>query len=159
VAATDPDLRLVVAGPDGWGVERFDDAVAGSHHRARIGRLGWVTEVQRADLLAGALLLAYPSRYEGFGLPPLEAMAAGVPVVATRAGALPETLGDAAVLVDPGDVDALAGAIGEVAGDDALRRDLVQRGRARAARYSWDRCAGELLALYRRRAGDGATGR
>ena len=74
-------------------------------------RLGYVSDGQRRDLLAGAAALAYPSRYEGFGFPPLEAMAAGVPVVAARSGAIPEVVGDAAVLVDPDDVDALAAAL------------------------------------------------
>ena len=78
---SDHDLALVVAGPDGWGVEAFDAAVGAARHRDRIRRLGWVDDQARADLLAGARCLAFPSVYEGFGLPPLEAMAAGVPVV------------------------------------------------------------------------------
>ena len=75
-------------------------AIAGAAHRDRIARLGWVDDV--GPLLAGAAVFAYPSRYEGFGLPPLEAMALGVPVVATAVGSLPEVLGDAALLVPAG---------------------------------------------------------
>ena len=133
--------RLVVAGPDGWGAEAFDAAVARARHRSRIIRLGWVDDQARADLLAGAIVFAYPSKYEGFGLPPLEAMAAGTPVVATTAGALPEVVGDAARLVPPGDADALAGALqacwttawcgttARTAGRERARRYLVGRDR------------------------------
>ena len=104
---------------------------------------------ERADLLAGASVLAFPSHYEGFGFPPLEAMAAGIPVVATRAGAVPEVVGDAARLVDPDDADALADALHGVLTDDATRRDLVARGRARHDRFSWSQTVDELLDLYR----------
>jgi glycosyltransferase involved in cell wall biosynthesis len=96
---------------------------------------------------------AYPSRYEGFGLPPAEAMLAGVPVVATTAGALPEVLGDAALLVEPGDDDALGQALGRVLDDAALRGELVARGRVQAARLSWEACGRGLAALYREAAG------
>lgn len=149
----DADVRLVVAGPDGWGAAALHDALAAARRRDRIVRLGWVTDEQRADLLAGAALLAYPSRYEGFGLPPLEAMSAGVPVVASTAGALPEVLGDAAVLVPTGDEPALADAIAGVLADDRLRADLVARGRSQAARYDWDRTVDGLVHLYRRAVG------
>jgi glycosyltransferase involved in cell wall biosynthesis len=143
------DVALVLAGPDGWGAGALDAAVAGAAHRDRIVRTGWVPETTRPLLVAGAAVLAYPSRYEGFGFPPLEAMAAGVPVVATRAGALPEVLGDDALLVDVGDHDALAGALLEVLRAPDVGAAWAERGRARAARYSWDRCAEGLAALYR----------
>jgi alpha-1,3-rhamnosyl/mannosyltransferase len=94
-------------------------------------------------------VLAYPSRYEGFGLVPLEAMGAGIPVVASRAGALPEVLGDAAVLVDPDDVGGLAAALEQASGDDALREALVRKGRAWVARYSWARAGDRFFDLYK----------
>jgi glycosyltransferase involved in cell wall biosynthesis len=149
LAAGHADVRLVVAGPEGWGVAAFDAAVAAAHHRDRVTRLGWVGGPERAGLLAGATTFAYPSVYEGFGFPPLEAMAAGVPVVATTAGALPEVLGDAAVLVPPRDVDALATALDLLMQDDDARAAAVERGRARLTAYSWDRCADGLVSLYR----------
>jgi glycosyltransferase involved in cell wall biosynthesis len=149
VAEEDADLRLVVAGPDGWGVADFDADVAAARHRDRIVRLGWVTAVERAALLAGAAVFAYPSVYEGFGFPPLEAMAVGIPVVATTAGALPEVLGDAARLVPPGDVGALADALALVLRDEREQHALVMRGKGQVQRYSWEQCADGLVAVYR----------
>jgi glycosyltransferase involved in cell wall biosynthesis len=153
VAARDRDATLVVAGPDGWGVESFNDAVESAHHRDRIRRLGWVEERQRRDLLAGATVLAYPSVYEGFGLPPLEAMQAGTPVVAAMAGALPEVLGNAALLPDPANVDDIAESLARVLGDDELRATLVRRGEERAQSYRWDRALPAYVAAYHRVAG------
>ncbi len=109
VAAAHPDTALVVVGGDGWGSDRFAEAVAASPVRDRIVRAGYLDEAALAAVLRGAAVLAYPSKYEGFGFPPLQAMAVGVPVVATAAGAVPEVVGDGAWLVDPGDGDALGG--------------------------------------------------
>lgn len=161
--ATDDDgIGLVIAGQDGWGADEVTRAVARARHADRIVRPGHVDEATRAALLRGATLLAYPSRYEGFGLPPLEAMDAGVPVVCTDAGSLPEVLGDAAVFVgadhlaqDRADgIAALADAMASVIGDDTRRDELIRRGRLRAAGYSWDTTATQLAALYRRAADD-----
>jgi glycosyltransferase involved in cell wall biosynthesis len=150
VAAADRELRLVVAGADGWGADEFRVAWSAAQHADCVVRLGYVDDAQRRDLLAGARVLAYPSRYEGFGLVPLEAMGAGVPVVASRAGALPEVLGDAAVLVEPSDVDALAGALDDLLGDETRRAGVAARGREQATRYSWSRAADDFADLYRR---------
>lgn len=143
-----PNVRLVVAGADGWGTEAFEAAVDRVGGRARVVRLGYVSDAERFDLLAGARCLAYPSVYEGFGLPPLEAMAQGCPVITTTAGALPEVCGDAALLVEPRNPAALAAAVTRVLSDDDQRDQLVEAGRARVVRYSWDRMADEMLALY-----------
>jgi glycosyltransferase involved in cell wall biosynthesis len=150
VAETDPELGLVLAGPPGWDAARVQSTVDASTARARILSTGFVDDRDRADLLAGASVFAYPSVYEGFGFPPLEAMQCGVPVVAGDAGALPEVLGDAAILIPPTDVDALADAIGTLADpDDATRAEFVTRGRDRVGRYDWDTTAARMVELYR----------
>lgn len=148
VADAHPDLGLVIAGPRGWNTVAFDKALTACRHRDRVRMLGFVDDT--SSLLADALVLAYPSLYEGFGLPPLEAMAVGVPVVAADIAALQEVLGDAASLVAVGDHEALATAIDSLATNTDIRDAAVLRGRERAAQYSWDRTARDHLALYRR---------
>jgi alpha-1,3-rhamnosyl/mannosyltransferase len=110
--------------------------------------LGHVSEADLPALYAGARLFVFPSRCEGFGLPPLEAMACGTPVVTSRASSLPEVAGDAAVLVDPEDEEAIARAIADLAANDALHADLGARGRARSARFTWEGVARATLAVY-----------
>ena len=152
IAARTPGLRLVIAGPDGWGIDAFDAAVRAATHRDRIVRIGMVDEGARAALLRGARMLVFASRYEGFGLPPLEAMGAGTPVVATRAGAIPEVCADAAELVAVDDSDALAAGIDRVLHDDAHRRGLIERGAERARLFTWPAHVSGVVALYRRAA-------
>jgi glycosyltransferase involved in cell wall biosynthesis len=154
VAGTRPGVRLVVAGPDGWGAEALRQAVAEARHGDRVVRLGWVDDASRSALLRGATVVAYPSRYEGFGFPPLEAMTAGVPVVATTAGSLPEVLGDAAALVPVGDADALTEALATLLDDSDRRGELVAAGRRRVSAYRWEHTAGAMEALYRQAASD-----
>jgi glycosyltransferase involved in cell wall biosynthesis len=149
VAASQADVSLVLAGPPGWGDSDLEAAVAASPARGRIVRTGWVEDRDLAALYARAAVLAYPSLYEGFGFPPLQAMRAGVPVVATRAGSVPEVVGDGALLVDPGDADGLAAALERCLVDGAARRDLVAAGSAWVARFSWESCGAGLEQLYR----------
>ena len=106
----------------------------------------------RATLLSRASVFAYPSLYEGFGFPVIEAMAAGTPVVAGNAGAIPEVAGDGAVLIDPTDIDAIAEGLTRVLDDPALAETLVRAGRKQAAGYSWRRAAVGLTDLYHRAA-------
>jgi glycosyltransferase involved in cell wall biosynthesis len=149
VAAAHGDVALVVVGGDGWGAERFAAAVEASPARARIVRPGYLDDRSLDTVLRRASVLAYPSRYEGFGFPPLQAMAAGVPVVATAAGAIPEVVGDGAQLVEPGDGDGLAAALVWALDGGAAIDDLVERGRRRSGRFSWTACAEGLAHLYR----------
>jgi glycosyltransferase involved in cell wall biosynthesis len=158
VADRHRDVALVLAGPPGWGEDALTAAVDASPVRGRIVRTGWLDESDLSALLHRATLLAYPSLYEGFGFPPLQAMRAGVPVVATRAGSLPEVLGDGALLVPARDDDALAEALDTCLGDETLRRRLVHDGRAWSSRFSWDRCGEELEVLYQDAAGGVARG-
>src|SRR6202042_2350947 len=137
VAERQGDVALVLAGPPGWGERALESAIEAATARDRIVRTGWVTQPDLAALLAQASVLAYPSLYEGFGFPPLQAMQAGVPVVATRAGSLPEVLGDGALLVEAGDHDGLVDALDACLGDAALRGRLTAAGRTWVERYSW----------------------
>jgi glycosyltransferase involved in cell wall biosynthesis len=131
---------LVLAGPFGWGPRLpVTEGVV---------PLGWVGDETLPGLLAAAEVFCYPSLYEGFGLPPLEAMAAGTPVVAATYTAASEVLGDAAVLVDPADERALGDAVVAVATDDALRSSLVVAGRARASGYTWEAAGRATIAAY-----------
>ena len=154
LASEHRDLRLVHAGPDGDASGEFDSAIDLSPHRDRIERLGWVDDGARAALIEHAAAVAYPSLYEGFGLVPLEAMAAGRPVVTTPVSAIPEVSGDAAVYAAAGDADALADGLQRVLTDTSLADDLAARGRARAAGYTWERTADGLINLYRRAIGE-----
>ncbi len=149
IAADRRDLALLLAGPQGWGSGALAAALNDARARDRIVLTGWVDDASLAGLFEGAALLAYPSVYEGFGFPPLQAMALGTPVVSTRVDAVEEVVGDAALLVAPRDVHALAEALDAVLTSEALADDLGQRGTARAALYRWDRCAEGFVALYR----------
>ena len=141
-----PDVELLIAGAPGWGEDALAAAVAAAVHRDRIVRTGWVRDAEA--LIAGAAVLAFPSVYEGFGYPPLEAMALGVPVVATAVGAIPEVVGDAAILVPAGDADALAGALTTALTDASERARLVRAGYRRVKAYRWEATGAALAALY-----------
>ena len=139
--------ELVVAGAPGWG----PDPERQVHALGLDGQVRFVGPVPEADLPAlygGATVFVFPSLWEGFGLPVLEAMAAGAPVVASDRGALPEVTGGAALHVDP-TPEPLAEALGQVLADAALRDRLRAAGLARAAQFSWERTAKETLAVYR----------
>jgi glycosyltransferase involved in cell wall biosynthesis len=147
LAHAHPDLLLRIVGPPGWGATALDAAVSASPNAGRIRREGWVDDI--ATVVAGAAVFAYPSVYEGFGLPPLEAMGYGVPVVATSTGAVPEIVGDAADLVPVGDADALAAALLRVIDDAEHRRQLVAAGPRRVAGFTWPPAARAMRDLYR----------
>jgi glycosyltransferase involved in cell wall biosynthesis len=149
IADDDPELYLVIAGPAGWGSRDLDETLERSRVRRRIRRTGWISSHDRAALLRGATALVHAATYEGFGLPPLEAMKVDVPTLVTRAGAVPEIVGDAALVVDVGDTDALAEGLLSITSDEALRAGLVERGRRRVAQFTWKRCVDGLLDLYR----------
>lgn len=139
---------LVLVGRRGW---IYEPILAALQAPALAGRVRLLDDVGNDDLpalYAAADLFVYPSLYEGFGLPVAEAMACGVPVITSATSSLPEVAGDAAIFVDPRDDAALAAAVARVLGDADLRATLAARGRTQAARFTWDRCARETLAVY-----------
>ena len=108
---------------------------------------GYIADEDLPALLSGAVAFVFPSLYEGFGIPVLEAGACGVPVITSNTSSLPEVAGDAALLVDPLDVDAIAAAMQRLVTDDALRAELARRGLENVKRFSWEKCARETLAV------------
>lgn len=142
-------LPLVLVGNTGWSPGPLEQALRPLIANGRVRRLGYLPQPDLAIVTASALALVYPSLYEGFGLPPLEAMHCGVPPIVSTASSMSEVTGDAALQVDPADPQAIAAAMTRLAEDTSLRRRLGETGRARAASYSWRRCAGETIEVYR----------
>jgi glycosyltransferase involved in cell wall biosynthesis len=139
------NLQLVIAGKRGWLSEPIERRAGELGVAGRVHFTGYVDDEDVPALLSGALAFVFPSLYEGFGLPVLEAMACGAPVIAANTSSLPEVAGDAALLVDPTDTSAIARALRDVAASPALRDELRQKGFARAAQFTWERCARETL--------------
>ncbi len=143
------EWRLVLAGSFGYGADEIRGRMERSPARERISVLGYVDPDELAAWYARAAIFAFPSLDEGFGMPVLEAMAGGAPVLTSNRSALPEVAGDAAALVDPEDTQALARALRDMADNDDLRRDLAARGLARARLFTWERAARETWGVYR----------
>jgi glycosyltransferase involved in cell wall biosynthesis len=141
---------LVLCGYAGWKSEALHDRMADLARHGWLRYLGFVPQEHLPVLMSGARAFAFPSRYEGFGLPVIEAMASGVPVVCSDAASLPEVTGDSALTCEPGDDAALAVLLHRAMEDDDWRAAAANRGRRRAAAFSWDRCAMETLRVYRR---------
>jgi glycosyltransferase involved in cell wall biosynthesis len=140
------NLRLYIAGGYGWLCE--DILAEAEKHGDRVRVLGFVDDADLPALYRNAALFAFPSLYEGFGIPPLEAMACGTPVVCSDASSLPEVAGDAALMVDPFDVDGLAEAMARALEDASLRRGMVAKGLSQAARFTWEDAAYQLLDVF-----------
>ena len=141
--------RLVLVGSPDRRFPEVETAIRETGLGDRVRVLGYVGETELRALYGGARLVAHPSIYEGFGFPPLEAMTHGVPVVASRASAIPEVVGDAALLVEPDRIEALANGLVRLWQDESLRATLVTRGRQRIERFSWRETARRTLEVYR----------
>jgi len=139
------EFSLVLVGPRGWGES---DPARGKKLANRVMVLDYLDTQKLALAYNLASALAYPSLYEGFGLPPLEAMACGCPVVVSNVAALPEVCGDAAVYVDPNDIQSIAAGMQRVLSDETLRSDLIERGLRRAKNFTWEKTAGETLKVF-----------
>jgi glycosyltransferase involved in cell wall biosynthesis len=140
---------LVLIGMKGWRTTALEEQIAPLIRSGQVRQLGYVSRADLAILVAGAMTLVYPSIYEGFGLPPLEAMACGVPVVCANSSSLPEVVGDAGVLVDPHDDSELARTLTRLTEDEAERATLGLLARNRSLQFTWSRCADATLAVYR----------
>ncbi|MGA7934007.1 MAG: glycosyltransferase family 1 protein [Kovacikia sp.] len=151
IIATDPtlDLNLVLVGASGWkNTEIFQAASQNPQLRSRIIFTGYLPDHDLSALYSGATAFVYPSLYEGFGLPPLEAMQCGTPVITSHSSSLPEVVGDAGILIDPTQTDDLCQAMLKVIHDPQLHSELSQRAIQRASQFSWASCAQQTAAVY-----------
>jgi alpha-1,3-rhamnosyl/mannosyltransferase len=145
--------RLVITSAMSDEFPAYRDKIKALGLEGRVDWRGKVPILEMPDLIEGCDLVVYPSLQEGFGFPALEAMAGGIPVIASNTSCLPEVLGDGALLIDPADVKAFIGATEAVLTRPELREELIARGRARAAQYTWRRCADLTVEVYRDAAG------
>jgi glycosyltransferase involved in cell wall biosynthesis len=150
VAREDATPPLAIAGRAGWRAQPVFARVRAYGLERRVRFCDWIAEMDEPALLSAATVFVYPSFYEGFGLPPLEAMACGAPVICSNASSLPEVVADAGILFDPHNAAALADALARVLSDERLCADLRARGWAQARRFTWERAARATLAVYQK---------
>lgn len=141
---------LAIAGEEGWLYEETRKTVADLKLENKVRFLGRVSDLELISLYSMAEIFAFPSFFEGFGIPPLEAMACGAPVITSNTSSLPEVVGDAALLVDPANVSEMAQALVRLSEDEALRQELQRKGYERAKEYSWEKSASKQLNIYQR---------
>lgn len=146
---TQPGWKLVLVGSSGYGADEVFQAIAASPRRADVETPGYVNDEQLEALYSRASLFAFPSIDEGFGMPVLDAMARGIPVITSNRSALPEVAGDAAWLVDPYDVESIRSALETLQGDDRLRTKLAEQGLGRSAQFQWVTAVNRTQAVYR----------
>ena len=144
-------LNLVLVGTKGWDFDRIFKEIEGAKELSgRIITTGFVPDGDLAPLYSAAMMFVYPSLYEGFGLPPLEAMQCGVPVVTSNTSSLPEVVGDAGIMVSPKDGEALSQAMLDLYRDGKKRTALSAQGLLRSKLFSWKKCADQTVEAYRR---------
>ena len=143
------DCPLVVAGSKGWNSEAIHARMAKAQAEGWLRYMSFVDQRWLPSLYSGARLMAYPSLYEGFGLPIVEAMASGTPVLTSNVSCMPEVAAGAARLVNPIDVEEMSHALAQCLTDEAWQAEAREKGLARAAVLSWDRCTEETVAVYR----------
>jgi glycosyltransferase involved in cell wall biosynthesis len=149
------DLELAVAGQRGWGDEAMDSELGRLGLRENVRLIGYVPDADLPALFSAASIFVFPSLHEGFGLPALEALACGTPVVTSNRSALPEVVGDAALVVDPENDEAIAASIARVLDEPDLAQLLRQTGQERAAAFTWEACAQATLTVYHELLGEG----
>ncbi|MBC7945652.1 MAG: glycosyltransferase family 4 protein [Burkholderiales bacterium] len=132
----------------GWFADSIESTIRNLEEKGQVRLLGYVADGVLPQLYAGATVLLYPSLYEGFGLPPLEAMASGIPVITSNQSSMPEVVGDAGYTIDPGDTASMTAAMQALIEAADQRNICIERGLVRARRFSWERCAEQTLAVY-----------
>jgi glycosyltransferase involved in cell wall biosynthesis len=148
IAQDHPEITLVIAGRKGWMYDEIFRSIETPDISKRVRLMGYMSESDLIHLINGARVFVYPSLYEGFGLPVLEAMQCGVPVITSDISSLPEVAGGAALLVRPGDVEGLKEALRKVLTQNELARSLSERGIARAKSFEWKRSAAATVKVY-----------
>ncbi|MCK4649384.1 glycosyltransferase family 4 protein [bacterium] len=143
-----PNYQLVIAGKRGWKFQEIFKTVGELRLEDKVIFTGYLPEEDIPSLYSGAELFIYPTLYEGFGFPPLEAMACGTPVITSNLSSLPEVMGEAGILIDPNNIDELARAIESALSNEDLKRELRAKGVRQAAKFSWKRCAQETIKVY-----------
>ncbi len=144
------DLYLVLAGAKGWSYEKIFAEISSNHNlKDKIIVTGYVADEDLAPLYSGALAFVYPSFYEGFGLPPLEAMQCGIPVITSNTSSLPEVVGDAGIMLAPKDVDGLCHSMFELYSNLSLRQSLADKSLEQAKKFSWEKCTSSTIAAYK----------
>ena len=144
------NFEFLVAGPKGWHMQEMERTWREVSCRDRIKRIDYIADDDLAALYSGASFFVYPSLVEGFGLPILEAMSVGCPVLTSNVSSMPEVAGEAVLYVDPYSVDSISDGLRKMAGDTDLRARLAEAGRVRTAMFSWDRAADEMIDVYRK---------
>jgi glycosyltransferase involved in cell wall biosynthesis len=144
------DLSLVLVGTKGWDYNKIFEEISNNNSlQDRIIVTGYVADEDLAALYSGAMAFVYPSFYEGFGLPPLEAMQCGIPVITSNTSSLPEVVGDAGIMVSPTDTDALCQSMLEIYNNPSLRKTMSLRSIERSKQFSWEKCTQETINAYK----------
>lgn len=142
------EIKLVITGGKGWKYEEIFEAYKNSPCKDKIQMLDYIAEEDKIALYKGAELFIFPSLYEGFGMPVLEAMAAGTPVITSNISSLPEVAGDAAILVNPYDIDEISKAIKNIIGDEVLKKEMIRKGLEQAKKFTWENSVKKLEKIY-----------
>jgi len=138
----------VIAGGKGWLEDEMYQTIEALNMRDLVHLIGFVDDEDVAGLYSGAECVVFPSLYEGFGFPVIEGMACGTPVITSNVSSLPEVAGDAAIMVDPYDIDAITDAIQRVLDDNTLRDRMIQAGFEQASKFTWEKSARQLHEIY-----------
>lgn len=150
IVKKNPNLNLVITGKKGWYYEGMFRLVRHFTLEGRVKFTGYVDDSDAPTLYSGALLFAFPSLYEGFGLPPLEAMSCGVPVISSNTSSMPEIIGEAGILINPKDKKGWVRAILNVLGNPGLQKEMIKKGLIQAEKFSWEDIARKTISVYER---------